>query len=513
MSSKGFSRISSGRVCLVGAGPGDPGLLTIKGLQRIKEADVVVYDRLAGTRLTLETKEGCEIIYVGKASSKNTIEQDKINEILFLQAKSGKYVVRLKGGDPYVFGRGGEEAEYLANRGIEVEVVPGITSAIAGPLYAGIPVTHREISSSIHIIAGHRKFDEHDTIDYSTIAKLSGTLIFLMGLSNLEKIQTGLLSNGMKEEMPTAVISQATTPKQKTIVSTLKEIVQTVKKHPVPSPAIVLVGEVVNLRESLSFFETKPLFSKNIVVTRAKEVNCELSKELYEMGANVIAFPMIKIERIVDEKRIKDILSSFSKFEYVIFTSENGVRIFFEEIFALSCDARIFSGKVICAIGLKTKEALMSYGICADIVPEREVSEGLWEILSAQIKKDNHALLVRAKNGREYLSEMLRKSCSLTELFPYETKAEETDFKRLGDLIESAQIDAVTFTSPSTVVNFLSHISVEELKENNVLLFSIGESTTKAIVNAGLSVCAESEKSDVRSLARAVKDTFCKEEE
>jgi len=511
MSSKDSAKIKTGRVCLVGAGPGDPELLTIKGLQRIRDADVIVFDRLAGDRLFLEAKEGCETIYVGKAASDHTMEQARINELLYLHAKSGKNVVRLKGGDPYVFGRGGEEAEYLVKRGIEIEIVPGVTSAIAGPLFAGIPVTHRGMASSFHVITGHRKNNEPDTTDYSTLARLSGTLIFLMGLTNLESIQTGLLLNGMKEDTPIAIISQATTPKQVTIVSTLKEIVQTINKHPIPSPALIVIGEVVNLREYLSFFETKPLFSKNIVVTRAKDKTNELSRELYEMGANVIALPMIKIKKMIDAERMKTVLAAFSHFDYVIFSSENGVRVFFEEMFSLSHDARIFSGKRICAIGRKTKEALLRYGLCADIVPARGTSEGLWEKLSGEIKSGNHALLIQAKNGRRYLSEALAKSCSLTEIYPYETIAEETEADGLRVLVNSRQIDAITFTSPSTVTNLLSHVSAEELKANSVLLFSIGESTTKTIINAGLCVCAESENADVRSLALAVKHAFVKE--
>ena len=506
-----MTKMVNGRVSLVGAGPGDPGLITVKALERLKEADVVVFDRLAGTKPFFDTKEGCQIIYVGKAASSHVLEQDKINEMLYLHAISGKNVVRLKGGDPYVFGRGGEEAEYLVKRGIEVEVVPGVTSAIAGLSYAGIPVTQREIASSFHVITGHRKNDEPDTTDYATLAKLSGTLVFLMGLSNLENIQTGLLTNGMKEGTPVAVISQATTPKQKTVVSTLKEIARTIKMQPVLSPALIVVGEVVNLRKSLSFFETKPLYSKNVVVTRAKEDKCELSKELYELGANVIELPMIKIEKTEDADKTSEVLSSFSQFKYVIFTSKNGVRLFFEKMFGLSYDARIYSGKIICAIGQKTAEALLNYGLCADITPLREVSEGLWDILSSQVKEEDHVLLVRAKGGRKYLSEKLQKVCSLTEIFPYETKKADTDTEYLSKLLKKRQIDAITFTSPSTVINFLSYIPAPELKESNVYLFSIGESTTKTIVDAGLCVYAESEKADARSLARAIQYAFTKE--
>ena len=512
MSSSEMAKTKIGRVCLVGAGPGDPGLITVKGLQRIKEADVVVFDRLAGDWSFLETKEGCEVIYVGKAAADHVMEQDKINELLYLHAKSGSNVVRLKGGDPYVFGRGGEEAEYLVKRGIEIEVVPGVTSALAGPLYAGIPVTYRGIASSFHVITGHRKNNEPDTTDYSTLARLSGTLVFLMGLLNLDKIQSGLLENGMSEETQVAIISEATTPKQVTIVSTLKEILNAVKKRPVPSPALIVIGEVVNLREYLSFYETKPLFSKNVVVTRAKNKTSELSNELYEMGANVIELPMIKIKKIIDTERLKAVFASFSQFEYVIFTSENGVRIFLDEIYALSYDARIFSGKIICAIGRKTKEALLNYGLCADIVPLRGTSEGLWERLREEIKKEHRTLLVQAKNGRKYLSEALSKSCNLTEICPYETIAEDREAERLKELIGSGQIDAITFTSSSTVTNFLTHVSAEELRKNNVLLFSIGEITTKTIEDAGLNVCAESENTDVRSLAIAVKNAFIKGE-
>jgi len=325
----------------------------------------------------------------------------------------------------------------------------------------------------------------------------------------LEKIQTGLLKNGMNEKTPVAVISQATTPKQITVVSVLKDLMQVMEKNPVPTPALVVVGKVVNLRENLSFFEKKPLFSKNIIVTRAKEKISELSNLLYDAGANVIEFPMIKIEKILDIEMFKAVLTSFAKFEYVIFTSESGVRIFFEELFALSYDARIFSGKRICAIGQKTREALLRCGLNANIVPERETSEGLWEKLVYEIKNENNVFLVQAKNGRKYLSEMLEKACSLTRIFPYETKMEETDKEKLNELINNTQIDAITFTSPSSVENFFSHFSAKKLRENNVLLFSIGEITTKAIKNLGLTVKAESEKADVHSLFLAVQNVLC----
>ena len=513
MPTKEFTQLKkNGRVILVGAGPGDPGLITVKGLERIKIADVLVYDRLVDKHLFSEIKEDCEMIYVGKAASDHTMEQDKINELLYLRAKSGKNVVRLKGGDPYVFGRGGEEAEYLAGQGVEVEVVPGITSALAGPAYAGIPLTHRDIASSFHVITAHRKKGEIDTVDYPALARLSGTLVFLMGLSNLEKIQTGLLENGMKKETPVAVISQATTPKQKTVVSTLEGILEAIKKDPVLPPALVVAGDVVNLRESLSFFETLPLFSKNIVVTRARNKKAELSSELCEMGANVIEFPMIRIEKILNTGTLKELLKSFSQFDIVIFTSENGAGIFLDELFSLSCDARIFAGKKICAIGQKTQDALQRYGLCADIMPERGISEGLWEKLSGEISNESRVLLVQAKNGRKYLTEMLEKACKLTVVYPYETLAEDADAGELRDLLKNGEIDAITFTSQSTVTNLLSHISASELKESGVLLFSIGESTTKAIKNYGLCVCLESEKTDVHSLAEAVKRAFMKKE-
>jgi uroporphyrinogen III methyltransferase/synthase len=264
------------------------------------------------------------------------------------------------------------------------------------------------------------------------------------------------------------------------------------------------------MRESLSFYENKPLFSKTIVVTRAKEKTSELSEELYEMGANVIALPMIKIEKIIDAEKTSAILTSFSEFEYVIFTSESGVRIFFEELLNRYIDARIFSGKKICAIGRKTKESLLRYGLYADIAPAHGVSEALWDEISGEISSENRVLLIQAKNGRKYLSETLQKSCKLTEYFPYETVAEETEVEKLRELIKSGLVDAITFTSSSTVTNFLAHISAEELKSGDVLLFSIGESTTKTIKSAGLCVFAESEKTDVRSLALAVKRALSK---
>ena len=321
-----------GYVYLVGAGPGDPNLITIKGLNCIRQADAIVYDRLANNRLLSEAKDDCEFIYAGKESKNHTKSQDEINHILYQKAIEGKVVVRLKGGDPYVFGRGGEEGIYLNERGILFEVVPGVTSAIGGLAYGGIPITHRNCASSFHVITGHLK-DELDELDWEVLAKLKGTLVFLMGVSNLKCICDNLLKYGRNIETPVAIINWASTPKQKTIEGNLTNIYDKAVLEGIKSPSLIVVGEVVNLRNNLNFYEKLPLFGETFVVTRPKSQNSRLVEVLEKYGANIIEFPSIRIEEIDTGGKLDNAIKDISKYTHIVFTSQNAVKLFFERLF------------------------------------------------------------------------------------------------------------------------------------------------------------------------------------
>ncbi|MBU2461835.1 uroporphyrinogen-III C-methyltransferase, partial [bacterium] len=342
-----------GKVYLVGAGPGDVGLLTLRGLECIKEAEVIIYDALVNQRLLSFAKSGAELVYVGKISGKHTLSQNEINQLLVKKANEGKMVVRLKGGDPFIFGRGGEEAEFLVDRGVPFEVVPGVTSSLACPSFAGIPLTQRGITSSLTILTGQEDPTKESSINWKRIATLDGTIVILMGAENLAEIAKELIRAGKQEDTPIAVIRWGTTPRQETIVSTLKEII----KEDIAPPAVIVIGEVVRLREKLAWFEKKPLFGKTFLITRASKSADELSKLLEEQGACVIEFPTIKIEPLPSFEKLDEVIENISRYDWLIFTSANGVNSFFCRLME-KADIRCLAGIKVCVIGPATKKAV-----------------------------------------------------------------------------------------------------------------------------------------------------------
>ncbi|GFP19691.1 uroporphyrin-III C-methyltransferase / precorrin-2 dehydrogenase / sirohydrochlorin ferrochelatase, partial [Candidatus Hakubella thermalkaliphila] len=349
----------SGKVYLVGAGTGDEGLMTLRGLQCLKEADVIVYDRLASERPLDVTRKGAEKIYAGKFASHHTLKQEEINVLLAQKAQEGKVVVRLKGGDPFIFGRGGEEAEYLADQGIDFEVVPGVSSAYAVPAYAGIPVTQRGHTSTVAFITGHEDDTKDDSdIDWAHISTGVGTLVFLMGVRNLELIVKNLIEYGRPPETPVAVIRWGTTPQQQTIVGTLADIVDKVREAALTPPAITVVGEVVRLREKLNWFEKKPLFGKTILVTRARPQASQLVEKLSQRGAQVIEFPTIKIVPPSSFGEMDQAIQDMARYDWVIFSSVNGVESFFQRLRELGRDVRELKGIKIAVVGPKTREKI-----------------------------------------------------------------------------------------------------------------------------------------------------------
>ena len=494
-----------GKVYLVGAGPGDYKLITLKGLECIQKADVIVYDRLANVNYLKEAKTGCEMIYVGKASRDHTLTQDEINDVIVDKAKEGKIVTRLKGGDPYVFGRGGEEGEYLLQYGIPFEVVPGITSAIAGPCYAGIPITHRDYASSFHVITGHLKDDENDEINWSALAGLKGTLVFLMGVANLKKISEKLIREGKDKNTPVALISWATRPNQSVVTGTLESIYELALQKGVKPPTLIVVGEVVNLRDKLNFFEEKSLFGKNIVVTRAREQSSTLIETINDLGGNAIELPTIKIEEIKENKELDESMATLKTYNYLVFTSQNTVEIFFNRLADKGLDTRSLAHMKICAVGSSTVSCLNKRGIIPDIIPKRAVGEAVFEALKEGLTKDDNILIPRSAIARDYLVEHLSSICNVKAIDLYNTVTETIDQAMILGLLSKGDIDYITFTSSSTVVNFINGIGKENVnKLNQTKLLSIGPITSKTIREYGLEVYKEPEQYTIDGLVECM---------
>ncbi|MDF2954286.1 MAG: Uroporphyrinogen-III methylase [Thermodesulfobacterium sp.] len=498
--------MKKGKVYLVGAGPGDPGLLTLKAKKALEEADVVIYDYLANKRFLNFCKEEAEKIYVGKKGGAHTLPQEEINKLLVKKAEEGKTIVRLKGGDPFLFGRGGEEAEALFEENISFEVIPGITSAIAVPAYAGIPVTHRNYTSTLAIITGHEAEDKEESkIDFSALSKI-GTLIFLMGVKNLPNIVKRLMEEGKSPETPVAVIQWGTLPKQKTTTGTLKNIVEKVKEKGITAPAIIIIGEVVKLREKFNWFETKPLFGKKIVVTRTREQASKLVEKLEELGAMCYEIPTIKIEAVVDEK-IYQTIEKLSSYDWIIFTSENGVKFFFKVLWEKGKDLRVLGNSKVAVIGSSTKTFLENMGIRADLIPEKEFTqEGLISAFSRIDIKDKNILIPRAKEAREVLPQRLKEMGAKVDVLPvYETKTCEESKEKLRNILE--EVDIVTFTSSSTVKNFFKLIEETERSYLKDILFaSIGPITSATLRKFGFEPHIEAKEYTIEGLVNAIKN-------
>lgn len=482
------------KVYLIGAGPGDEKLITLKGFEILKKADVIVYDRLANPSFLEYKKDDAKLYYVGKQSSNHYKTQDEINDIICECAKEGKIVARLKGGDPYVFGRGAEEAKYLLDRGIDFEVVPGITSAIGGLAYAGIPITHRDYSSSFHVFTGHFKDDDR-ALDYDSIVKLNGTLVFLMGMKNLSKITKNLIQAGKNKDTKVAIINWATRTFQKTVTGTLETIEDVVIKNNMTSPSLIVVGDVVNLREELNFFESKLLFNKNILVTRARKQASKLSAMIKEYGGNPIEIPAIKIEPITkDNKELEESINKLNEYSHIIFTSVNGVKIFMDYIFTIGKDIRCLSHIKFCVIGKATKKELENYHINADIMPKNYVAEDVIEEVKKYIDSSSKILMPRAKEARTIIKDELEKLCQIDEIKIYKTIKDNVDKENVKQLLKDKKIDYITFASSSTVKNFVDLIDGEIDLINDSKIISIGPITSDTIKNLELNLYKEADE-------------------
>ena len=485
-----------GKVYLVGAGPGDYKLLTLKGLECIKKADVIVYDRLANKNYLKEAKENCEFIYVGKASSNHTLPQDDINRVIADKAKEGKIVTRLKGGDPYVFGRGGEEGELLKEEGIEFEVVPGITSAIGGLCYAGIPITHRDHASSFHVITGHLREDdkENPEINWNALANTNGTLVFLMGVANLQKISSNLIKEGKSKDTPVALISWATRYNQRVITSTLENVYETAVRENVKPPTLIAVGDVVGLRDKLNFFETKPLFGKNVIVTRSRTQSSSLVSKISDLGGNPIEVPTIKIDKIENNIALENEIKNIKDYTYLILISKNAVDIFFDKLDEMNLDGRALSNLKVCAIGSATAKEIKNRGIKADIVPEKFVAEYLFEELKDVLKATDKVLIPRAKNARDFLVNKISEICYVKEVHTYETVLDDSKKEEVLEVLNSEEANYITFASSSTVTNFVEIIGQENIdKLNKLKVISIGPITTQTAKDLNISIYKEAD--------------------
>lgn len=497
-----------GKVYLVGAGPGDIGLLTVKGMKCLQKAEVVVYDFHLNAQVLNYISDAAEFIYAGKRGGHHAMTQDEINSVLIEKAEEGKTVCRLKGGDPFVFGRGGEEAEVLVKKGIEFEVVPGVSSAIAAPAYAGIPLTHRLYSSSFAVIPGYEDTTkEESAIDWAKLATGVGTLVVLMAVKNLDVLVERLISNGRSPETPVAVVRWGTRPDQRTVVSTLDGIVSEVKGKEIKPPAVVIIGDVVKLRDTLKWYEDKPMFGHRILVTREHGAGFET---LEEMGAEIIEFPTIEIVPPETYDELDAALGKIGSYSWIIFTSANGVRYFLNRFFELGNDIRELKGIKMCAVGTKTASEIKKYGMKVDLIPEEFRAEGLIEAFTppnpplakgghggvdagactphSELLKGMRFLLPRAETAREIFPERVRELGGEIDVpVTYRAVRPELHGRRLKRFLKEGRITIATFTSAATFNNFVGIIggdAFELLK--GVSIAVIGPVTAKAIEKAGL---------------------------
>ncbi|MEE9567189.1 MAG: uroporphyrinogen-III C-methyltransferase [Desulfobacteria bacterium] len=500
--------MKKGTVYLVGAGPGDPDLITVKAVECLKQADVVIYDFLAAPKLLKYAREDAEVIYVGKKGGDHTLPQDKINELIAEKAKEGHTVVRLKGGDPFIFGRGGEEAEILAQAGIPFEIVPGVTSAIAAPAYAGIPLTHRRYNTSVAFITGHEDpTKEESAIDWSKLATGVGTLVFLMGVKNLPSITEKLIAAGRDPKTPVALVRWGTTPQHATVTGTLETIVADVKAAGLKPPSIIIVGEVIELRETLNWFEKRPLLGKTVVVTRARAQASDLVDKLSDLGAECLECPTIKVVPPDDWGHLDAAIDNLETYDWLIFTSVNGVSYFFERLYEKGLDVRAVKDVRTAAIGPATAKRLGDFGLKSDIIPKTYQAESVVEAFEKEDMEEKRVLLPRAKEARPILPvELVKLGAVVNEITAYQTEQASENLDLLIKRLEEGSIDIVTFTSSSTVKNFKALLPDDRFESliENVAVASIGPITTDTAKELGFKVDITAEDFTIPGLCEAI---------
>jgi len=496
-------------VYLVGAGPGDPGLITVRGLELVRAADVIIHDQLGTSEFIRMAKEGCELIDVGKFAGNHKVTQDGINALLVEKGRENKLVVRLKGGDPFVFGRGGEELLCLAEAGVAAEVVPGVTSAISAPCYAGIPITQRGYTASLAIVTGHEAEKDSSDIDWSALSKI-GTVVFLMGVKNLPTIVRNLIECGRSAETPVALIQNGTFPIQKTVCGTLADIVEIATTANIKPPAVTVVGEVVALREKLQWFEKRPLFGRTIVVTRSRHQASVLCLNLRELGARVIECPTIKIIQHENSEEFSSFIDESAQYEHLVFTSVNGVEGFITSLAQNGLDLRFLGGKKVICIGPATAEAFCRRGIVPDFVPDSYVAEALLPYFD-QLPASSVAIL-RAEKARELLPEALaQKGHRVKVISLYHTEYVRPDNSEAVEELAAGRVDLVTFTSSSTVEGFAQVIKDCSVMPGSVPAASIGPITTQTCRDSGFKLRVEADEFTIPGLVAAMCEYFVKE--
>lgn len=515
--------MSKGKVYLIGAGPGDPGLITVKAVECIKEADVVVYDYLANKKFLDYAREKAEIIYVGKIGGAHTLPQDKINELIIEKAKKGKIIARLKGGDPFIFGRGGEEAEEIVAAGIDFEVIPGVTAGVAAAAYAGIPLTHRDFTTTVAFITGHEDpTKDESNIYWDKISTGIGTLVFYMGIGNLEPNMKKLMENGRSPDTPVALIRWGTTSQQETLVGNINNIAEKAKAANFKAPAITVVGGVVSLRNKLRWFDERPLFGKKIIVTRSREQASDFSSLLEKYGAEPIEFPTIETVAPKDWKEVDRAIKNLSKpvpagskqgYDWAIFTSVNGVKYFVERLKKHGKDIRELKGINICAIGPATAKAIEDLGIRVDLVPKEYRAEAIIEGLGKNKIKGRRFLLPRALKAREVLPEEIKRLGGKVDVVSaYRTIKPKEKTDDIRKMFQEKKFDVVTFTSSSTVENFVSMFKKGETAGllQDVAVASIGPITRDTASTLGIKTNIMPEKYTIPALTEAIVQYFKK---
>ncbi len=493
--------VRAGVVYLVGAGPGDPGLMTARSLQLIAEADAVFYDRLIPPGALDGAREDAELVYVGKSPGVPSVPQEEIGKRLIEAAQAGRSVVRLKGGDPFVFGRGGEEGEALREAGVEFEVVPGVTAGVAATAYAGIPVTHRDDASAVAFVTGHEDPEKAETaLDWGALAGFPGTLVFYMGVKRLAHNAAALIDAGRDPEQPAAAIERGTMDGQRAVSATLGTIAEAVEREGIGAPALIVVGPVAARRERLAWLERRPLHGRRVVVTRARAQASGLAASLRDLGAEVLELPAIRIVPRIDSPEVRGAIAAIGDYALVCLTSPNGVRLLFDALEEAGLDTRALAGATVAAIGPGTARALAERGIVADVVPEHFVAEALVEALAGVEVEGRRVLVARAAEARDVLPSALRERGAEVDVVAlYETVREEPD----AEAVKAARgADYVTFTSSSTVTNLTEALGDRFPSEARIV--SIGPVTSETARSAGLRVDLEAGRHDIEGLVAAL---------
>ncbi|NJD01988.1 MAG: uroporphyrinogen-III C-methyltransferase [Ruminiclostridium sp.] len=492
-----------GKVYITGVGPGDYKLITLKAIECISRADVIVYDRLVGGRILGFARSDAELVYVGKMPDNHAVPQDGINDILVHKALENKTVARVKGGDPFVFGRGGEEAEALRENGIEFEIVPGITSAIAVPAYAGIPVTHRDFCSALHIITGHERPDKDGSqVNYRELAGLHGTLVFLMGVKSLPEICSSLIRYGKDCKTPAAVIEKGTTREQRKITGVLDDIAFKASEAGVKSPAVTVIGDVVSVNEKLDWFPKGKLAGKRIVVTRAREQASKLVERIEELGGEAVEFPVIRIEKPDDYGHFDSVLENVAEYGWIVFTSVNGVKAFFDRMRNNSIDIRALYGVKLAAVGEVTADELGRLGLKVDLMPDKFTTDALLEVFPEAAGDGGKVLLARADIAVRELSDGLKaKGYEVDDLTVYKTVVDMPLKEEMLEMLEAGRIDYITFTSSSTVRNLVSILGTENIdKIMGTKVVCIGPVTARTAEECGLGAVAVADRHTIDGL-------------